>query len=304
MHPQFGYYSTKETIFNKGGDFTTSPEISQMFGEMVAVWLMMALKNYEAAGPAQQQQAVPESEEPEKPKADEIVPEALKTINLVEIGPGTGIMMCDILRTLNQFTGNLRNVQVNLIEASPNLRKVQQEKLLKHIQEDLQIFLQFEVPKTKETDDKSLTSEPEIDKFLNKDQNFSISWYSSFADYYNGYLSGRLELMNALTNDGKKKKIDATLKKQAAEDMQNPCFVIAHELFDALPVHQFHYSEKREWCEKVLTLNSETDELEFTITDRPTDNTASVLQPDKFFTKEAREDLKPGDSIEICPAAT
>ena len=28
MHPQYGYYSTRETIFNKGGDFTTSPEIS------------------------------------------------------------------------------------------------------------------------------------------------------------------------------------------------------------------------------------------------------------------------------------
>jgi SAM-dependent MidA family methyltransferase len=27
-HPQHGYYSTKEKIFNKGGDFTTSPEIS------------------------------------------------------------------------------------------------------------------------------------------------------------------------------------------------------------------------------------------------------------------------------------
>ena len=47
MHPQFGYYSTKETIFNKGGDFTTSPEISQMFGEMIGVWFMQALKNYE-----------------------------------------------------------------------------------------------------------------------------------------------------------------------------------------------------------------------------------------------------------------
>ena len=27
-HPQHGYYSNKDTIFNKGGDFTTSPEIS------------------------------------------------------------------------------------------------------------------------------------------------------------------------------------------------------------------------------------------------------------------------------------
>lgn len=86
--------------------------------------------------------------------------------------------------------------------------------------------------------------------------------------------------------------------------MRNPCFVIAHELFDALPIHQFHYSDKREWCEKVLILNPETDELEFSITDGPTDNTMSKLQPEKFFTSEAREDLKPGDSIEICPEAT
>lgn len=47
MDPKFGYYSTKDTIFNKGGDFTTSPEISQMFGEMIGVWLMTALRNYD-----------------------------------------------------------------------------------------------------------------------------------------------------------------------------------------------------------------------------------------------------------------
>jgi len=46
MHQEFGYYSTKDTIFNKGGDFTTSPEISQMFGEMMGVWLVTAFKNY------------------------------------------------------------------------------------------------------------------------------------------------------------------------------------------------------------------------------------------------------------------
>jgi NADH dehydrogenase [ubiquinone] 1 alpha subcomplex assembly factor 7 len=50
MHPEYGYYSTKEKIFNKGGDFTTSPEISQMFGEMIAVWLVTAFKNYENVG--------------------------------------------------------------------------------------------------------------------------------------------------------------------------------------------------------------------------------------------------------------
>jgi len=42
-HPQHGYYSTKDKIFSKGGDFTTSPEISQMFGESLGVWMAAAL---------------------------------------------------------------------------------------------------------------------------------------------------------------------------------------------------------------------------------------------------------------------
>ena len=45
MHPQYGYYSTKDKIFNKGGDFTTSPEISQMFGESLGIWMVQALQN-------------------------------------------------------------------------------------------------------------------------------------------------------------------------------------------------------------------------------------------------------------------
>ena len=43
MHPEHGYYSTKEKIFNKGGDFVTSPEISQMFGESLGIWMVAAL---------------------------------------------------------------------------------------------------------------------------------------------------------------------------------------------------------------------------------------------------------------------
>mmetsp|Transcript_4379 Transcript_4379/g.7405 ORF Transcript_4379/g.7405 Transcript_4379/m.7405 type:complete len:100 (+) Transcript_4379:217-516(+) len=52
MDPQFGYYSTKDKIFNKGGDFTTSPEISQMFGEMLGVWLLTAFQNYAKFDPS------------------------------------------------------------------------------------------------------------------------------------------------------------------------------------------------------------------------------------------------------------
>ena len=42
-HPEHGYYSTKDKIFNKGGDFTTSPEISQMFGESLGIWMIAAM---------------------------------------------------------------------------------------------------------------------------------------------------------------------------------------------------------------------------------------------------------------------
>jgi len=89
-------------------------------------------------------------------------------------------------------------------------------------------------------------------------------------------------------------------KKKSAELMNNPCFLIAHELYDALPIHQFQYNERREWCERVVTID-ESDKLQFSITDGPTENVNSKLQPEKFFSESAKADLGPGDSIEICP---
>lgn len=57
----------------------------------------------------------------------------MHSMNLVEIGPGTGAMMVDILRvsnfilihwqTMKQFMGNMENVQITMIEASENLKK-------------------------------------------------------------------------------------------------------------------------------------------------------------------------------------
>ena len=68
-HPQFGYYM-KQDPFGAAGDFTTAPEISQMFGEMIGLWCA----DYWArmGGPAR--------------------------VNLVELGPGRGTLMSDALR--------------------------------------------------------------------------------------------------------------------------------------------------------------------------------------------------------------
>ena len=71
FHPICGYY-VKESVFGIDGDFTTAPEISQMFGELLAISIL---------------QAWIDQGSPSK-------------IILAELGPGRGTMMADILRTL------------------------------------------------------------------------------------------------------------------------------------------------------------------------------------------------------------
>lgn len=88
---------------------------------------------------------------------------------------------------------------------------------MKYIQENLEIFLSFEIPEKVDPKEKEAPGqEPvSVDRFKNKDQNFSINWYNSFSDYYNEYLKDRIELMNLLTNKGKKSEIENSLKNQA-----------------------------------------------------------------------------------------
>jgi NADH dehydrogenase [ubiquinone] 1 alpha subcomplex assembly factor 7 len=90
LHPQHGYYATKDKIFNKGGDFTTSPEISQMFGESLGIWAIAALQNTY-----------------KNPTKNPVRP-----FNLVEVGAGSGIMMSDVLRTIEQFMPGLKGMDV------------------------------------------------------------------------------------------------------------------------------------------------------------------------------------------------
>jgi hypothetical protein len=77
----------------------------------------------------------------------------------------------------------------------------------------------------------------DIDRFHSKEQNFSITWHNSLNEYYSEYLEKRLNIMKNLTEKGKKKNLEKETKKHAAELMKNPVFLIAHELYDALPIH-------------------------------------------------------------------
>lgn len=100
-HPEFGYYLTRDP-FGVDGDFTTAPEISQMFGELVGLW----------AAETWSRQA---RKEP---------------VRLVELGPGRGTLMADALRACRvapEFLASLK--EVCLVETSPILREKQAAKL-------------------------------------------------------------------------------------------------------------------------------------------------------------------------------
>lgn len=88
--------------------------------------------------------------------------------------------------------------------------------------------MSFDIP---ENDDSGM------DRFANKDLNFSISWLPSLKDYYQLYLKERLARLTELTEG----KSDPETQQRVAKQMQmkNPCFVFAHEIYDALPIHQF-----------------------------------------------------------------
>jgi len=98
--PRYGYYMTRDP-FGKTGDFITSPEISQIFGELIGLW----------AGECWLQMGAP------------------STVNLVELGPGRGTLMADALRVLRVVQGFQRAMRVHLVETSPVLRQMQEQTL-------------------------------------------------------------------------------------------------------------------------------------------------------------------------------
>ncbi|CCG83124.1 Putative uncharacterized protein [Taphrina deformans PYCC 5710] len=100
-NPSEGYY-TQETPFGKPGDFVTSPEISQMFGELVGIWFVT---EFMAMG----QPAV---------------------TNIIELGPGKATLLDDLLRASTKFASFKASVkEIHLLEASDKLRDVQRQKL-------------------------------------------------------------------------------------------------------------------------------------------------------------------------------
>ncbi|KAJ2761593.1 hypothetical protein IWQ57_006007, partial [Coemansia nantahalensis] len=170
--PVGGYY-TRGQAFGREGDFVTSPEISQMFGEIVAVWLTL---HWEMLG------------------------RPVHTA-LVELGPGRGTLMDDMLRAARRFPQFFASIRgVHLVERSPELRRVQHDRLGCDAQ-------QTQMAADQDAPERGVSAAR---------GNIPVRWYDA---------------LDAVEPDGAVP------------------LVVAHEFFDALPIHKFEKGADGLWHE-------------------------------------------------------
>ena len=98
--PVDGYYATRPAL-GETGDFVTAPLVSQMFGELIGIWMA---SSWQAIG-------------------------APPRVRLVEMGPGDGTLMSDLLRAARALPGFLEAADIWLVETSAPLQALQQERL-------------------------------------------------------------------------------------------------------------------------------------------------------------------------------
>uniref|UniRef100_A0A4W5QVC6 Protein arginine methyltransferase NDUFAF7 n=1 Tax=Hucho hucho TaxID=62062 RepID=A0A4W5QVC6_9TELE len=209
-NPVMGYY-VQNDMLGPDGDFITSPEISQIFGELLGIW---CLSEWMGAG---------------KPSR----------FQLVEFGPGRGSLANDILRVFSQLRGALGGaaVSVHLVEVSPKLSQIQAQCL---------------------TGDQSQVSASEDEPVYRQGTTTTglpISWYRNLDDVPRGF-----------------------------------SIYLAHEFFDALPIHKFQGTEKG-WREVMVDIDpDEPGKLRLVIVPAPTLASTQLIQAD-----EKRR------HVEVCP---
>ncbi|PHH82276.1 hypothetical protein CDD83_3310 [Cordyceps sp. RAO-2017] len=259
-----GYYSRPlepgRDQFGRNGDFVTSPEISQIFGELLALWFVA---EWISQGRPRQ------------------------GVQLIELGPGRGTLMDDMLRTIQRFPDMAGAVDsVFMIEASRDLREAQ----------------------------KNLLCGPG----------------STSVESKVGYHSTGQRL-------GKPIVWTETIKSIPIESDKVP-FIVAHEFFDALPIHTFQSARvsrtpkttalaptidkpglpAMEWREMMVApihpslvdsrsspLDSVRGEppVEFQLVLSSSTTRHSRYLPDSSFRYRKLKDT-PGSLIEICPDAS
>ncbi|XP_050406511.2 protein arginine methyltransferase NDUFAF7, mitochondrial [Patella vulgata] len=215
-NPVSGYYMNRD-VFGAKGDFITSPEISQMFGELIGIWCVNEWIQGGSEGELQ----------------------------VVELGPGRGTLADDMCRVFSRFSQLKSKVSLHLVEVSPTLSGIQAAKISGEKNQD-EVKLELSgTPHYYTT--KSKYGQP-------------VFWYQSLLDVPKAKM----------------------------------CY-IAHEFFDALPIHKFQKTEKG-WQEILVDLahgRNADNKLCFVLAGGKTAG-LSFLQPDSNDKR---------DHIEVCPEA-
>jgi NADH dehydrogenase [ubiquinone] 1 alpha subcomplex assembly factor 7 len=254
-NPTFGYYMQKPEVIGPLGDFTTSPEISQVFGDLLGLWCVRMWENLGSP----------------------------KKLQLIEFGPGKGTLMNDMLKAFKKFHKFMAAVEINLIEISPTMRKIQ-AKTLGVAWEDHSAPTNME--KVNDTvGQKSKLKMPRFTKDPEQKeapQPFKVEKNPVIQD------------VTVIRNDG----IRINWKQNLEDVDSGPCLIVAHEFFDALPVHQFQYSQGK-WLERLVDLDHSggEDYLKFSLSPAPT-----ILS--QLFTSQKdpnRPDPVEGEIMEVSP---
>lgn len=200
-NPLTGYY-VRNNMLGPDGDFITSPEISQIFGELLGVWI---ISEWMGAG---------------RPKH----------LQLVELGPGKGSLASDVLRVFSQLQSVLggASVSLHLVEVSPALSRIQAQTLTgNHSQEA-------------DAKDEPVYRRGETAAGL------PVSWYRRLEDVPSGF-----------------------------------SIFLAHEFFDALPIHKFQRTKKG-WREVMVDIDPEKPgQLRFVVVPSPTLASSTLVQADE-----------------------
>ncbi|KAL3776141.1 hypothetical protein ACHAW5_003259 [Stephanodiscus triporus] len=220
-------------VIGSGGDFITAPEVSQLFGESLLVWLMTQYRVMN--GPSE--------------------------IQLVEIGPGKGTLICDIVRsaigTFPDFASALTSsaaggvvddagggegrgrrrgvaVGVHLVEVTNGMRARQKESLKNLAREKVIVERGYSFRFADDYDDdvvkgamrsSTVKSDPSSGDLGAKNGEICFSWHDT--------------LSSVPTHD-------------AVTGRPIPTFVICQELVDALPIHSFQKVEGGVWRERLV----------------------------------------------------
>ena len=209
-----------EHVIGASGDFITAPEVSDLFGESLLVWL---ITQYQTLG------------NPSK-------------IQLIEIGPGKGTLICDVLRsaltTFPDFAAALTSssngattsgeggkkkvaVGVHLVEVTDGMRSRQKESLQK-LQGETTVMekgFSFSFDDSESEIDDVQKQEQSNDKQIEQSNAISINWHDL--------------LSSVPTHDA-----------ETGEPI--PTFIICQELLDALPIHSFQKIEGGQWRERLV----------------------------------------------------